>query len=350
MYLWIYLQRILRQLHEIKIRILFQFCIIHFAISYFGFVYFQENKLTESLGDYFYYWVVTSSTIGYGDMSPQGTAGRVFAAVFMIPFSLILFGISIAKSTEYLKSSLKKERLGMKDYSSMKNHTIIIGYHPTRTSAFVSLLRKKSKEDNIPILLVTDQQIEHPFLMDPDVKFCAVRSLRSQEDAKRFNPAAARQIIIDSTGDDANFVLATLYSSWSPSSHISTYIADEVTASSLQNCCKNVDVVADYREEIMIRTLEAMGSNRLFSELLSPGRGQTIHTCHFTLPKKVKFSQLSTMFANQNSILLGIADNEYGTGLRLNPQRDDEFEPGVVLFFHYLSEKQLNCMDVFKNI
>ena len=46
----------------------------------------NEDALTGS--DFFYWLLVTASTVGYGDLSPSTPEGKFIVAFFVIPFGL----------------------------------------------------------------------------------------------------------------------------------------------------------------------------------------------------------------------------------------------------------------------
>jgi voltage-gated potassium channel Kch len=62
-----------------------------------AFFYRQVEDL--SWVDSFYFTIVTLTTVGYGDISPQTTAGRVFTSVYL----LIGIGILVALVSEVAK-------------------------------------------------------------------------------------------------------------------------------------------------------------------------------------------------------------------------------------------------------
>jgi hypothetical protein len=92
--------------------------IIFFAILIFGTLLFihLENR---SFIDAFYYVIVTIATVGYGDVHPSTTAGKVFAIVLIIAGVGTFLGV-IANSTEIMLS--RREKL-----TRMKKLNMVIG-------------------------------------------------------------------------------------------------------------------------------------------------------------------------------------------------------------------------------
>lgn len=53
-------------------------------IGALGIYYFELNAAGKSLGDALWWSFVTATTVGYGDISPQTTGGRITAAILML--------------------------------------------------------------------------------------------------------------------------------------------------------------------------------------------------------------------------------------------------------------------------
>ncbi len=53
--------------------------------SWVGLVFANEPHLTDNFASFIYYIVTTSSTVGYGDLSPITAHGQLLAALFIIP-------------------------------------------------------------------------------------------------------------------------------------------------------------------------------------------------------------------------------------------------------------------------
>lgn len=79
------------------------FLLISYALlSWLGLSYANEPQLTDNLSSFFYYIVTTSSTVGYGDLSPTTDYGRLFSALFIIPCGVGLFALSVGRAAVFL--------------------------------------------------------------------------------------------------------------------------------------------------------------------------------------------------------------------------------------------------------
>ncbi len=100
-------------------------CSLYIFISIlFGFYMFKYENL--SFIDTVYYLITTSTSVGYGDISPKQDLGKIFAVIYMI-ISIgtlsILIGVIIEKLISVVENK-KKGTLKMKNESNL----IIVGY------------------------------------------------------------------------------------------------------------------------------------------------------------------------------------------------------------------------------
>lgn len=75
-------------------------------------IYFSESSVgtVTSVGDAFWWSIVTATTVGYGDISPKTITGRVIATVLMIS-GLCLLSILTASMSNIIKEISKKYSL-----------------------------------------------------------------------------------------------------------------------------------------------------------------------------------------------------------------------------------------------
>lgn len=87
------------------------------------------NPAISSLADGIWWALVTITTVGFGDISPMTTVGRMVGAVMMIAgmFSLALFAGIIGHTLLNAVLEIREEQFRMSNYI---NHVVICGYDP----------------------------------------------------------------------------------------------------------------------------------------------------------------------------------------------------------------------------
>ena len=81
---WIRLMRAFhRHLALMSWGVLLGVVLLHSLVSWELMLLAGEEKLVTAT-DWFYYYIVTATTIGYGDLSPQTALGKLLASVVMI--------------------------------------------------------------------------------------------------------------------------------------------------------------------------------------------------------------------------------------------------------------------------
>lgn len=84
-----------------------------------------------SLGDAFYMSMITLSTVGFGEVLPLDTAGRIFTA-FYILLNIGIFAYAISALSSFLLegelNKILKNYQSEKEMSKLKDHVIVCGY------------------------------------------------------------------------------------------------------------------------------------------------------------------------------------------------------------------------------
>ena len=86
----------------------------------------EVNPGINSFGDVIWWWIVSSTTVGYGDIAPHTTQGRIAAAITFI-VGIYLYTNFITLTANSVDRFVNKERLGMAQ-SKAKNHIAICEY------------------------------------------------------------------------------------------------------------------------------------------------------------------------------------------------------------------------------
>ena len=273
--------------------------------------------------------------------------GRWVVALIQIPFGLGLFGVLLGKAGQMATYWIKRAMTGEKDYYHLQKHIIIFGWHPIRTKKIIDYILADEKRDNREIVLAVTDDMEHPLLSYPDVKFVRLTTFTEDEQLARIAIADADKVIIDGQDDDQTFTTALKLSPIvKHSAHISAHFQDESKVALLRTHCKNVECSSAKSAEILVRAMQDPGSSRVQEELLSSLYGDTQFSLQ--LPQNVKSYQFGDLFpyfkANHNAILLGVAHDKSGQNLDLNPPLDYKISAGDIL--HYIAPSRVLASEV----
>ncbi|MEQ8711456.1 MAG: ion channel [Cyclobacteriaceae bacterium] len=117
-------------------------------------VTFESISDQSSITDYqnaIWYSVITLTTVGYGDLYPATTYGRIIGYVFVFT-SLGIYGLLIGKITTFMTTFEENKKLGYNG-TSMEDHTVIIGWNE-----FSKLVTDQLHGVGKEVAIVTDER------------------------------------------------------------------------------------------------------------------------------------------------------------------------------------------------
>ena len=120
-----------------------------------------------SPANYWWYFVVTAATVGYGDFFPTSTAGHVVGA-YVIVGGIVTLTLLFSQLAEYIQSTRGKRMRGTVQLD-LTGHVVILGYTPGRTEKLVSEL---TAEGRLSIALCAGEDVaQHPIPDNDAVHF-----------------------------------------------------------------------------------------------------------------------------------------------------------------------------------
>lgn len=340
------IQKLLRNVAKVRFRVVLAAAIVHCLLSYGLMSWAGESDLVSNPIAFFYFWVVTSSTVGYGDASPSTNAGMLISALFMIPVSLGLFGVLLTKVSTALITLLRKEMTGMRKFDHLSDHILMMGYHPSRTKEMIELILADRHRSGRMILVVCTDDIEHPFLDVDGVEFCRVDGMTHDDTFERIALGSAAKIVVDCGEDNGSYVLSTLCAARNQNADVITYITDTNISLSLRSQYANIEVIQDNSEEMMIRALQDPGSSQTINQLMRASEGQTIHVTEINLTDDTNVDAIAQRLRDTHgALMLGIAEDRRGDALTLNA-RGLTLNAGSVWFIHYIHTHRICAKDI----
>ncbi len=336
--LWLYLQRItVKYFSQLTGRNIAVITGLYIAISWLLLFLVGEKQLSSSFSTFFYYLVVTASTVGYGDHSPETALGKWVAALFIIPGGLGLFAIVVGRVATLFVSVWRRGMLGKRSLQ-MEQHILLLGWNENRT---LSMLRMLLHEEagRRTIVLCTRSEIENP--MPDKIEFVRVTSYTNAEEMARASLDKASCIIVDALHDDVTLTAALFAAGRNPNAHLLAYFDDEGLSDLLKLHCPNAECIPSVAIEMLAKSAVDPGSSLLHQELLSTDKGMTQYAIDYpTTQQPTTFALLFEHFKYQHdAILIAYED---GKGIQVNPPLNLPITPATRLF--YIADERVDDM------
>lgn len=329
------LQQLLKVLKASTINVSWTFLLLlalaHMATSWLM-LGLASEEVTRSLSLWLYFYVVTSSTVGYGDFSPGSTAGQLIVTFYLIPGGISLFAALIGKATVTVSQLWRQQMQGSGDYSELTGHTIVLGWHGETTEKIVDILKADRQLPDDIVLCVT-KDINNP--RPGDLKFVKGDSFANAELLKRAGVASASRIIIyDDSDERVTTVALSTYNLKSPDCHLVAHCENPNTAAMLRRTLPGIECTEALALEMLVRSATDAGISRIVNELLAVSHGATQYqTQLYDIPKASTFGQLFTRAKEVHNVtLLGVSSHGDDTNM-LNPPAERELHDGDVLYY-----------------
>src|ERR1700742_2703958 len=169
--------------------------------------------------------VTTATTVGYGDVLPHNTVGRIIASCVMLT-TIPLVGAVFALAAGASVAGHIRRFLEMEDRLPEGPHTAVYGSHPTVTRVLAELVRSGN-----PVVLVAETK---PPALSDKVYFLAGDPT---DDAliRRSQPAKADRILIACENDADTLVIAVSIHSLAPQAEVYVLTQSARVASALND-------------------------------------------------------------------------------------------------------------------
>lgn len=121
-----FLRVVFRHLNTITWRELVLVLAIHFVTSWVLCFSAEPNAEYVQADTFWWFYLVTITTVGYGDFSPSEFWSRLVVAIYIMPIGISMMGVVIGKIAAALVDFADKIRRGLMDLD-IEDHSIVVG-------------------------------------------------------------------------------------------------------------------------------------------------------------------------------------------------------------------------------
>ena len=314
--------------------------VIFFAV-WAAMVAFEPPESSIAEPDTYWWWfVVTAFTVGYGDVFPLSVGGRIGA--FLVMATAI--GVVAALVSDLVERAASRKSKRMKGLTRVdtERHFVIVGYTAGRTERVVHELCADPAA-RVVLCASPEQTAEHPMPERLQVDF--VRGEGTDvEVLHRAAVPAARSVIVDSPeGDDRAALTALVINRVAPDPHIVVAVRD---LDRMVRLLGQFGSAFEYAEWYDVRMLSEAaqdpGITRFHSDLKSRG-GSDTHSLRLpeTLTGRTLREVMLPLKEQLNVTVCAVSDGERFLN---NPPLSTTLTGGMVLY--YIADRRLAASEV----
>jgi Trk K+ transport system NAD-binding subunit len=275
--------------------------------------------------NYWWYFVVTAATVGYGDLYPATGAGHAVGAYVIVGGIATLTTVfaRLATALERAKGRRMKGAVTVRT----TGHTVLLGYTPGRTERLVDHLRGEDAGELV--LCAWDDVAAHPM---PERTVTFIRGELDEPDVlRRAGVPAARTVLIDARDDNEALAIAVAVAHVSAGAHVVVTLRDMQRAERLHYLDQRIRCVQWHTPRMIIEELTSPGIAEVYTELMTSGGPNTYST---PLPDSLgalSVAHCQTSLGRHHGATLLAAHT--GDRMLVNPGWDTRLPAGATLYY-----------------
>jgi voltage-gated potassium channel len=285
-----------------------------------------ENDVA-AVGNYWWYFVVTAATVGYGDLFPTSVAGRLVGA-YVIVGGIVTLTLLFTQLADYI-SALRGKRMRGAITVDLEDHVVLLGYTAGRTERIVQEL---TAEGRLRIVLCAwDDVGQNPIPEEGDVQF--VRGDLTRADVMtRAGVGRARTAVIDGRDDNETLAIAVAVDHEAPGIHLVAALRDLTRREQLSYVNPRVQCVQWHMPFLLTEEATDPGITQVYTDLMSSGgHGNTYSTRLPSGFRHTTVGECQTFLGRTfGATLLAVRD---ASGLTVSPDWDTPLGDGTTLYY-----------------
>ncbi|AUQ52750.1 potassium channel family protein [Phaeobacter inhibens] len=296
-----------REFLELKWWLLCLAGLAFFAISWLLFHVAGEEELTSNFSVYVYFAATTASTVGYGDYSPQTEAGRLVAALWFFPGSLLIFSAALGWLAGSMVERIRRMADGYGNYENMKGATVIVGYNRDHTHLMIENLIAGQDGDDKIVLLTKSSEAE----LAEGVYLVKAERLDALASLKRAAIRQANKVLVYAGSDAETFNTCLAIRELNETLHIAAFFDDRDTARRAAQIA-GLEAIVSNASEALVRAAQDPGAGNILMALSAANVGATIYSA--AVGGTVSITALTAALANNDASLIALSgpgDSDY---------------------------------------
>lgn len=286
----------------------------------------------------FWWWfVVTASTVGYGDFYPETTWGHVVGGY------VIIGGIATLTTLFAQLASMIEKRRGRRMHGSgtleVTGHVVVLGYTPGRTERILDELH--SDETLRLVLAAWPEEVDANPLPERTVEF--VRGdLTAESVLRRACAHRARAVLIDARDDNEALAVAVTVDHLQTDAHVVVALRDLDRAKHFRYVSESIHCVQWHNPHMLTEELQDPGITQVYEELMTHGGDG--NTYSLRLPEPTAFGDCQVALGRRHNATVLAARTP--DSLLVSPSWETTLPAGSVLYFvcrQRISEAQLTA-------
>lgn len=290
-----------------------------------------ETDLTGHAVTFLYYYVTTATTVGYGDLSPSGQAGRLATLIFVLPGSIALFTAFLGKAVADIGSFWRRNLNGLGDFGDRAGHTIVVGWQGMRTRKLVEGLLDDALSGEKPILLAPGLE-QNP--MPQRIDFILADNLSDALSFRRAGAEGASVIVVRGKDDDETLAATLAARAAAPDARVVAHFEDEGAAKLIRRQVHGAEAITSVSTDLLVRSARDPGASQLADLMFSSRTADTAYSLQVPsgIAPVAYLDALAALKHGHDMTLIGL--NKAGSEkVDLNCASDCTIEGGDTIFY-----------------